>query len=70
MIENRKETGRKSDGLQPKRQDMAPRYLIGIDQSTQGTKAILLDDFGRLLIRTDLSHRQIISEKGWVSHDP
>ena len=46
MIENRKETGRKSDGLQPKRQDMAPRYLIGIDQSTQGTKAILLDDFG------------------------
>ena len=43
MIENRKETGRKSDGLQPKRQDMAPRYLIGIDQSTQGTKAILLD---------------------------
>ena len=61
---------RKSDGLQPKRQDMAPRYLIGIDQSTQGTKAILLDDFGRLLIRTDLSHRQIISEKGWVSHDP
>lgn len=70
MIENRKETGRKSDGLQPKRQDTTPRYLIGIDQSTQGTKAILLDDFGRLLMRTDLSHRQIISEKGWVSHDP
>ena len=70
MNGNRKETRRKSDGLQPKRQDRAPRYLIGIDQSTQGTKAILLDDFGRLLIRTDLSHRQIISEKGWVSHDP
>lgn len=51
-------------------ENAAHRYIIGIDQSTQGTKAILLNDWGDLLARTDLPHRQIINEKGWVSHDP
>lgn len=46
------------------------KYVIGIDQSTQGTKAILVDHTGKLIERTDLAHRQIISEDGWVSHDP
>lgn len=45
------------------------RYILGIDQSTQGTKAVLFDDSGRLTARADQSHRQIISEEGWVSHD-
>ncbi|MDY2937345.1 MAG: glycerol kinase [Fusicatenibacter sp.] len=48
---------------------MKREYIIGIDQSTQGTKAMLFDGEGRLLLRTDLPHRQIINEKGWVSHD-
>ena len=48
---------------------MEKRYIIGIDQSTQGTKALLFDGEGHLLRRTDLPHRQIINEKGWVSHD-
>lgn len=46
------------------------RYVLGIDQSTQGTKALLFDAGGRLICRTDLPHRQIIDEKGWVEHDP
>ena len=46
------------------------RYVLGIDQSTQGTKALLFDDEGGLLERADLPHRQIINEQGWVSHDP
>ena len=46
------------------------RYVLGIDQSTQGTKALLFDENGALLCRTDLPHRQIIDEKGWVEHDP
>lgn len=46
------------------------KYLIGIDQSTQGTKALLFDQEGNLIKRTDKAHRQIINEKGWVSHDP
>ena len=48
---------------------MEKRYIIGIDQSTQGTKALLFDGEGHLLRRTDLPHRQISNEKGWVSHD-
>ena len=39
-------------------------YVLGIDQSTQGTKALLFDEEGRLLARTDLPHRQMIDEKG------
>ena len=46
------------------------KYLIGIDQSTQGTKALLFDGEGTLICRTDKAHRQIVNEKGWVSHDP
>lgn len=45
-------------------------YILGIDQSTQGTKALLFDETGRLLCRADRPHRQIIDEKGWVEHDP
>ena len=46
------------------------KYILSIDQSTQGTKALLFDDRGALLCRADLPHRQIINEKGWVEHDP
>ena len=45
-------------------------YLLSIDQSTQGTKALLLDDTGKLLCRRDVAHAQIVSESGWVSHNP
>lgn len=45
-------------------------YILGIDQSTQGTKALLFDEEGSLISRADLSHRQIIDERGWVEHDP
>ena len=49
---------------------MAESYIISIDQSTQGTKALLFDQDGMLFQRKDLPHKQIINEKGWVSHDP
>ena len=45
------------------------KYILGIDQSTQGTKAILVDGHGAIAARADRSHRQIINEQGWVSHD-
>lgn len=44
-------------------------YVLGIDQSTQGTKALLFGEDGKLLERCDLPHRQIIDERGWVEHD-
>lgn len=51
-------------------QKINKKYIIGIDQSTQGTKALLFDENGRMLHREDLPHRQIVNEAGWVSHDP
>ena len=49
---------------------MSKKYVIGIDQSTQGTKALLFNENGDLLLRTDLPHEQIINDKGWVEHNP
>lgn len=48
---------------------MGKEYIISIDQSTQGTKAMLFNKEGKLCVRTDLPHRQIVNEQGWVSHD-
>lgn len=45
------------------------KYVVGIDQSTQGTKAVLFDETGKLLCRADKKHRQLVNEAGWVSHD-
>lgn len=45
------------------------KYIISIDQSTQGTKALLFEENGKLVKRCDLSHEQIVNEKGWVSHN-
>lgn len=48
---------------------MENRYVIGLDQSTQGTKAILVDGTGEIVHKTFLPHEQIISPEGWVSHN-
>ena len=45
-------------------------FILSVDQSTQGTKALLFDSTGRLLCRRDVAHEQIINHQGWVSHDP
>ncbi len=45
-------------------------YIIAIDQSTQSTKALLFDGAGRILLRVDRPHRQLIDERGYVEHDP
>ena len=46
------------------------KYILAIDQSTSGTKALLFDESARLIGRSDLPHTQKISENGWVAHDP
>ena len=48
---------------------MQSSYVIGLDQSTQGTKAILVDSEGEIVAKSFLPHEQIISPEGWVSHD-
>ena len=42
---------------------MEKKYVLAVDQSTQGTKAILFDVNGDLVCRTDLPHRQLIKRK-------
>lgn len=49
---------------------MSNKYILAIDQSTSGTKALLLDQSGEIVARSDLAHDQMISDKGWVEHDP
>lgn len=46
------------------------KYILAIDQSTSGTKALLFDESAQLIGRSDLPHQQKISENGWVAHDP
>ncbi len=45
-------------------------YIVSIDQSTQGTKALLFDETAALLDRIDMAHQQKISKEGYISHDP
>lgn len=44
-------------------------YILSIDQSTSGTKAILFDREGKLIRRCTLEHRQYYPKPGWVEHD-
>lgn len=46
------------------------RYILGIDQSTQGTKAVLFDEMGRVAAEGRRKHRQIITAEGYIEHDP
>lgn len=48
---------------------MSEKYFLAIDQSTQGTKAILVDHNDKIFWKTSLPHHQIINDQGWVSHD-
>lgn len=45
------------------------RFVLGIDQSTSGTKALLFDETGTIVRRADKPHRQILSPEGWISHN-
>lgn len=46
------------------------KYILAVDQSTQGTKALIFDEKADLIARVDTPHRQLINELGWVEHDP
>jgi glycerol kinase len=46
------------------------KYILAVDQSTQGTKGLIFNKDGMLIARCDRPHQQIINERGWVEHDP
>lgn len=46
------------------------KYILTVDQSTQGTKGLLFDERGLMVSHADRPHRQHINDRGWVEHDP
>ena len=44
-------------------------YILAIDQSTSGTKALLFDAQGNVVDRTSKAHQQHYPKPGWVEHD-
>ena len=60
---------KQTPGGGPRGIDMAAGYVLGIDQSTQGTKLLLFDRTGAVAARTYQAHRQLVNDRGWVSHD-
>lgn len=46
------------------------RYIIALDQSTQGTKGLLLDEKGMPVCRVSRPHEQIVLPNGYVEHNP
>lgn len=46
------------------------KYVVSVDQSTQGTKALVFDGAGNIVSRAGAAHRQIVDSRGWVEHDP
>ncbi|MBD2867013.1 glycerol kinase GlpK [Paenibacillus arenilitoris] len=46
------------------------KHIVAIDQSTAGTKALVVDRYGRVVAKSSADHRQIYPRPGWVEHDP
>lgn len=50
--------------------NMTTAYMIGLDQSTSGTKIVLVDSSGQIVSKESKSHKQYYPKPGWVEHDP
>ncbi|WP_077622550.1 glycerol kinase GlpK [Sediminibacillus massiliensis] len=48
---------------------MKNNYIIGIDQSTSGTKVLLVNSEGKIVYKNSKQHKQHYSEEDWVGHD-
>ena len=49
---------------------MRDKFILAIDQGTSATKAMLINNKGKVLYRCDLEHEQYYPNSGWVEHDP
>ncbi|MCP3763708.1 glycerol kinase GlpK [Domibacillus sp. A3M-37] len=45
-------------------------FILSIDQSTSGTKALLVNEEGAIVQKRSLPHKQHYPQTGWVEHDP
>ncbi|GGG08318.1 glycerol kinase GlpK [Paenibacillus abyssi] len=46
------------------------KYILAIDQSTSGTKALVVDRSGNVVAKSTADHTQYYPRAGWVEHDP
>jgi glycerol kinase len=46
------------------------KYILSIDQSTSGTKVLLVTSKGQIVHKCSMSHTQYYPKLGWVEHDP
>jgi glycerol kinase len=49
---------------------VAKDYILVIDQSTSGTKALVMNRDGGIVSQYSSEHRQYYPHAGWVEHDP
>lgn len=49
---------------------MAKTYILAVDQSTSGTKALVVDASGAIAAKAAKEHKQHYPAPGWVEHDP
>lgn len=48
---------------------METKLILAIDQSTSGTKAMLINAKGQLVHKRSMDHAQIYPQPGWAEHD-
>ncbi|AZO95821.1 glycerol kinase GlpK [Halocella sp. SP3-1] len=46
------------------------KYILTLDQSTSGSKVLLIDESGDIVIKKSKPHQQYYPQPGWVEHDP
>ncbi|WP_163536290.1 glycerol kinase GlpK [Gracilibacillus sp. YIM 98692] len=45
-------------------------YILGIDQSTSGSKALIVNSEGQIIYKNSKEHKQYYPSNDWVEHDP
>ena len=46
------------------------RYIVSLDQGTTSSRAILINQNGKLIDIKQKEFSQIFPKQGWVEHDP
>ena len=49
---------------------MPDELILALDQSTSGSKAMVVDKKGKILSSIRKAHKQYYPRPGWVEHDP
>ncbi|MBM7570579.1 glycerol kinase GlpK [Aquibacillus albus] len=49
---------------------MKTDYILGLDQSTSGTKALVVNSEGQIIFKESKQHKQYYPHDDWVEHDP